>query len=83
MTDRGWTNSEDKISLRKGMPKDMETEVLLHEILHCIILIFNLRHKIEQNCEEAIVETISTGLATVFNQNPWLLDKLKRDICRT
>lgn len=80
-TDRGFHDSGGIISIQKGMPKDMEAEVVLHEIMHGVFYTFNLRSK-ESFTEEMIVETMSTGLATVFCQNPWLLKYLEKGLLK-
>lgn len=72
------------IGLRDDMPKDMEAEVLLHEILHAIYYTFNLNKVdgLDNNdvLEESIVSGFSTALATVFVQNPWLLPYLQKSL---
>ena len=80
-TSRGWHSEKGVISIREGMPKYMNAEVLLHEIMHGICYTFNLRIK-EEFTEEQIVETMSTGLATVFCQNPWLLKYLEKGLLK-
>ena len=47
---------------------------LLHEILHGIIYQYGL----DSNEEEKIVTTLSNGLTTVFVDNPWLVDYIKK-----
>jgi hypothetical protein len=83
LPDRGHFHDYTGISLLRGMPKDIEAEVLLHEVLHGIVFTFNIRPKMEtmdERCgrekgdvEEYLVTQLSTGLATVLRQNPKLV----------
>jgi len=74
---RGYHCDNNTIGLEKGLPKDMEAEVFMHEILHGIYYTFNLGKIIHEPCqdevEESFVSAMSTALCTVFVQNPWLL----------
>lgn len=73
-TPRGTCDNQiSEISLREKMPKDMEAEVLLHEILHAICYTYTLYEDLPNNMQEKVVTTLSTGLASTFVQNPKLL----------
>lgn len=77
---RGWCdNLKLMIGIRKGMKKDMKAEVLLHEILHAVIYTFGMAHWIKQKPDEheRMVWELSIALATVFKQNPKLLEMFK------
>ena len=76
MPARGYFRTYDGIELRSKMPKDMEAEVLLHEVLHAIMYTFNEYMNLKKKDEERIVSNLSTSLATVFRQNPKLLKYL-------
>ena len=75
-----YSPSKNRIRLRKGMPKSMEAEVLLHEILHAIHYTFSCWQFIPENKNERLVTTYSAALCTVFAQNPWILKKLAKDL---
>ena len=80
---RGYHASNNVIGLELGMPKDMEAEVFMHEVLHGIWFTFGLDKIFDDDAdqiEEFVVSNISTTLCTVFSQNPWLLDYLKKGL---
>jgi len=83
---RGYHASNNVIGLKSGMPKDMEAEVFMHELLHGIWFTFGLDKIFEddegESVEEFVVSNLSTSLCTVFVQNPWLLDYLKKGLLK-
>lgn len=75
---RGYHAEDNRIGVEAGLPKDMEAEVFMHEIMHAIYYTFNVNKiasasKDADEMEESIVTAFSTALCTVFVQNPWLL----------
>lgn len=78
---RGWTNNKKAvIGLRHDMPKTMEAEVLLHEILHAAIYTFCINDWLKQNDEqhERLVTELSLAISTVLAQNPKLRSYLDK-----
>ena len=57
--------------------KSMNT--VLHEIMHGIIYQYGLVETLGEK-EEVTVNTITNGLTTVFKDNPWLVDYIKKHI---
>ena len=65
-----------KIGLKESaIPSIAGVNTLLHEILHAIIYQWSLELG---DKEEQTVNTISNGLTTVFVDNPWLVDYIKK-----
>mgnify|MGYP006087077599 FL=1 len=65
-----------KIGLKEGtIPSVAGVNTLLHEVLHGIVYqwALDLGDK-----EEHTVNTIANGLTTVFVDNPWLVDYIKK-----
>ena len=82
---RGFAADNNQIGLRNDMPKDMEAEVFMHELLHGIWFTFDISKmnvKNLESAEEFVITTMSTALCTVFVQNPWLLDYLKKGLLK-
>ncbi len=77
MEDRGWFIYDKGIVLAPGMLKDMEAEVLLHEVFHAIMYTFNITDYVKDKLEEKLVTDLSTALATVIRQNPKLVKYLQ------
>ncbi len=61
---------EQVIRVDRGLKEDRRREVLLHEILHCIL---EAAGDSESNEDERLVCTIASGLNDVFAANSWLL----------
>ena len=80
MVHRGTFKTYDGIELRSKMPKDMEAEVLLHEVLHAIMYTFGEYVNLKKKDEERVVSNLSTSLATVFRQNPRLVKYLQENL---
>lgn len=77
----GQFQTHEGFLLDAGMPKDMEAEVLFHELLHSIFYTFNMYKWIPRaKDEERLVSEMSTGICTVFRQNPKLLSYLKENL---
>ena len=53
------------------------TNTLLHEILHAIFYQYGLCEDVGDK-EEKIVNTTANGLSSVFVDNPWLIDYIKK-----
>lgn len=65
-----------KIGLKEStIPSVAGVNTMLHEILHGIIYQWALELG---DKEEHTVNTISNGLTTVFVDNPWLVDYIKK-----
>ena len=66
------------IRIQKGMDKKTEAATLLHEILHAIVKSSGLTNDgqplKEDAAEEMAVDVLSNGLASVFRDNPKLLE---------
>ena len=67
-----------KIGLKEAsIPSIHGVNTLMHEILHGIIYQYGIVEVLGDK-EEHIVNTISNGLTTVFVDNPWLTDYIKK-----
>ena len=67
-----------KIGLKtSGLESVHGTNTLLHEIIHGIFYQFGLCEDVGDK-EEKIVNTTANGLSTVFVDNPWLIDYIKK-----
>lgn len=79
---RGYHSDANEIGIETRLPKDMEAEVFMHEVLHGIWYTFNVEKAFAPDeadeMEEFLVSTLSTALCTVFVQNPWLLPYLTK-----
>lgn len=64
-----------KIGLKEStIPSRWGVNTLIHEVLHGIVYQYGL----ETNDEEKLVNTFANGLTTVFVDNPWLVDYIKK-----
>lgn len=63
-----YTDQKIYISTKQG--EDSLKDTLLHEIIHGITYLMGLK---DEDTEESFVARISTGLRSVFNDNPWLI----------
>lgn len=57
-------DEQQRICVAQGLKKDMERDVLLHEITHA------LDYHLHLNLEERQVSVLATGLIAVFKSNP-------------
>ena len=57
--------------------EQQEAETLLHEILHAIYAVFGVKGK---DPEERVISQMSIGMATVFHDNPKLIDWLRKKL---
>ena len=65
-----------KIGLKEStIPSRFGVNTVIHEILHGIVYQYGL-DPIDN--EEKIVNTLSNGLTTVFVDNPWLINYIKK-----
>jgi hypothetical protein len=66
-----------EIRMRPGQPRVCEVDTLIHELLHALFFVGDIRSK----REETIVTRLATGLTQVLRDNPgfrtWLDDTLK------
>lgn len=58
-----------QIQLCRSMSRQRHCEVLLHEILHGIVDVWNLAHLLGDK-EEPVVRGLAMGLATAIRDNP-------------
>ena len=64
----GWCDYEEQIiSLYEGQSRESLSDTFLHEILHAIFFSMVID---PNNDEEKVVSKVSTGLCTVFSNNP-------------
>mgnify|MGYP000701406736 CR=1 FL=1 len=67
-----------KIGLKSSALESVHgTNTVLHEILHAIVYQYGLVETLGDK-EEIVVNTMANGLSTVFVDNPWLLDYIKK-----
>jgi|TARA_B110001454_G_scaffold57337_1_gene56006 hypothetical protein len=65
-----------KIGLKEStIPSIAGVNTLLHEALHAIVFQYGLEL---DDKEEHTVNTLANGLTTVFVDNPWLVDYIKK-----
>lgn len=60
------------ITVNSGLKKEVETSTILHEVMEMISDINGL------NLEESQIRTLEVGLMSVFLQNPWFVDRLRK-----
>lgn len=75
----GWIDFDEfTIYIKRGAPKTMVREVVLHEIIHAI----NVAVQVEdtKNQDEAIATRLTAGILTVFRDNPGFTKWLLKDI---
>lgn len=58
---------EQVIKIKKSINEDLQKQIFLHEILHGIINYFEL--EVKKKHEERIIDCLSKGLLSVFNDN--------------
>jgi len=64
----GWCDYDQQIiSLYDGQSNESISDTFLHEILHAIFYVMGID---PNNDEEKVVSKVSTGLCTVFSNNP-------------
>lgn len=74
-------DTQNGIQIQDKMPKDIEAEAFLHELMHAVWYTMNLqKHSVLRDYEEGVVSSMTTGLATMLKQNPKLLDYLKASL---
>lgn len=61
------------IRIADGLPDQLRTETLIHEILHSV---YSTMHINDEDDEETTVTKMATGLAMVFRDNPKLKELL-------
>ena len=61
-----------RITVNTGLKKEVETSTILHEVMEMISEINGL------NLDESQIRTLEVGLMSVFLQNPWLVDRLRK-----
>jgi len=61
-----------RITVNTGLKKEVETSTILHEVMEMISEINGL------HLEESQIRTLEVGLMSVFLQNPWLVDRLRK-----
>jgi hypothetical protein len=66
--------ASQSILLEKDMTKSFKREVLLHEILHCVML--NAGGHLGCEDEELVIRTIAPSLLAVLRENPELIEYL-------
>jgi len=72
--------SAGKIGLKESTLDSIHgVNTVLHEIMHGIIYQYGLVETLGEK-EEVTVNTITNGLTTVFKDNPWLVDYIKKHI---
>ena len=67
-----------KIGIKSSaIPSVQGVNTLFHEILHAAIYQYGLQDTLEGH-EEKVVNTLANGLTTVFVDNKWLVDYIKK-----
>jgi|TARA_R110000796_G_scaffold187010_2_gene303919 hypothetical protein len=67
-----------KIGLKSSALESVHgTNTVLHEILHAIVYQYGLVETLGDK-EEVVVNTMANGLSTVFVDNPWFIDYIKK-----
>ena len=61
-----------RITVNTGLKKEVETSTILHEVMEMISEINGL------NLDESQIRTLEVGLMSVFLQNPWLVERLRK-----
>jgi hypothetical protein len=61
-----------RISINLRLREEVETSTILHEVMEMISEINGL------NLDESQIRTLEVGLMTVFLQNRWLVDRLRK-----
>ena len=68
---------EQKIVIDSTITKEKQKETLLHEILHAITAFLGYSDDLPKD-NETMVMTLANGLATVFRDNPHLIEYLQK-----
>lgn len=67
--------AEQRIAVQRDMPTRVKAaDTMLHEVGHAVWWAFGVE---DADKEERTVSIMSSGMATVYRDNPWLLDWLK------
>ena len=68
--------TQHEIKLHKGMPPTLEAETAIHELLHAGGWVWGIEWTSGEQ-EEHVVNSMANALASMFKDNPKLLDYLK------
>lgn len=71
---------EGQLLIKDSLCNEDTAEVFLHELLHGAFKMGGLRHRYNREEEEQIVSCFSDQLATIFKNNPTVLDTLKKGL---
>lgn len=76
----GWFNTTlPEIAYWRSLPQDELVNTILHEILHGVVYVFDVKFE-SGRAEEAAVRKIANGLVTLLKDNPALLEWLKKSL---
>jgi hypothetical protein len=74
----GFTMKDDLfIKIHSGLEKTIEADTVLHEILHCIYHVYNIK---DEDIEEDTVRMVSTGLCILMRDNPKLMSWIQKQL---
>ncbi len=75
---------EGKILIQNNLCGQEKSNVLFHEILHCVAYISGLNQANgplkEDDAEEITVNSLTNFIMGVFRDNPWFLDYIKNNM---
>lgn len=76
-----YNTKEQKIDYDISLPIDEKCNTILHEVMHALVYIMGIPFE-DEGDEEAVVNSLSSGLITVFKDNPkfitWLANELQK-----
>jgi hypothetical protein len=68
---------DERIRISDGVSRRHQSETLLHEIMHAVYWLWNVSEKMD---EEPIVLSLAGGLATVWRDNPAVMEWIARGL---